>query len=519
MKLKKVISGKSLRDKMNEAISTLCDTVKTTLGPKGSNVIIDHSSFSPFITNDGVTIAENIESEDQVINTILELAKEASIKTNEKVGDGTTTTLVLLQSIYNNGVKLIDEGVNPIIIKRELDNALYKIIEEIKKYSRIPNEKELRNIARVSANDKEIGDNVSEVFLKIKNKEGIFVKEGNDEVTTTNYLNGYYLNTHLASPYFLKDLKELYYEKSYLLLIDNYLDNLEDIANLINKVIIQNKNIIIIAKDYSDTLVNEVVTLNIDNNINIVLLKNPEYGIRQISLLKDLALITNAQIIEKLDYIDGTRLGIIKNIKINNEETIIGFDKLDEIVNKINELESEKNNTENDINLDFINKRIAMLDSGMAEILVGDKTVTARREKKMRYDDALWAINSSIKGVLPGSGIILLKISDTLENDNYGDLILKNALKSPFEQIMYNAGLNSEQIFNYIKETGYNVVYNINSMAYENIQNTEIMDSTNVVINSLMSSVSIASMLLTTTSIVVNEYQNNLNKAGDYTEL
>jgi len=206
--MKKVINGEDLKIKMKNAIDLLCNTVKTTLGPKGNNIIIDHSDFTPFITNDGVTIAKNIESDDVVINTILELAKEATIRTNENVGDGTTTTLVLLQSIFDEGLKAIDKGVSPIILKRELDELLKEIVLRIESKSRKPKNSELLNIAQVSANGKEIGEIVFEVYSKIKDRNSITIKEGIDK-TVVNYLKGYTFDTIIASEYFFSEEKEI----------------------------------------------------------------------------------------------------------------------------------------------------------------------------------------------------------------------------------------------------------------------------------------------------------------------
>ena len=218
---------------MNVAINLLCNTVKATLGPKGNNVIIDHSTFSPFITNDGVTIASNIESDDEVINTILNIAKEASIKTNEIVGDGTTTTLVLLQSIFNEGMKLIDNGINPIILKEELNYSLNKLIIELKKLSIKPSKSDLLNISITSSNSETIGKIITDTFLKVKNINSISINENNTNNTEVLFSKGYSFSTNLASIYYFKDKSELYIKEPFILLFNMYLDNLEIISNII----------------------------------------------------------------------------------------------------------------------------------------------------------------------------------------------------------------------------------------------------------------------------------------------
>jgi len=517
--MKLVVRNEELREKMREAINLLCDTVKTTLGPKGSNAIISHSNFSPFITNDGVTIAENIESDDVIINTVLEIAKEASIKTNEIVGDGTTTTLVLLQSIFNNGLKLIDAGINSIIIKKELDNALEIVIDKIKSKSRVPTDKELLNIACVAANDREIGRIVSESYSKVKERSSVIIKENNAEETQINYLKGYILETNLASKYFLKDEKELVLEKTNILLIDNYLDNINDISNILNEIIINNGKLVVIANDYDENVINEVLSLNMDNNINVILLKNPEYGIKQFSILKDLKALSNAKIIGRMEHITMNDIGVVDNIVINHDKITMNYQESCQVHSRIKEIEREMQFTKEQMELEFLKHRLAMFNNGRIEILVGDKTTTARREKKMRFDDALCAIDSALDGVLPGGGIILHSISEEIDIQKKGLQILSSALKLPFKQIMYNAGVDREEILKNIKENDYNIIYNLNTLEYENIKNTQILDSTNVVINSLTSAVSIAGMLLTTTSMVINEHKNNLNKISEYNEL
>lgn len=517
--MKRVVKNKELKEKMLEAINLLCNTVKTTLGPKGSNAIINNSSFSPFITNDGVTIAENIESEDVVVNTILQIAKESSIKTNELVGDGTTTTLVLLQSIFENGLKIIEEGINPIILKNELNCSVKNIEKMIKEKTRIPTDDELKKIAIVSANDQTIGKNVSEAFLKVRNKSAITIKEGKNVNTCVNYFNGYIFDSILASKYFLKDLKEVEYNKSNILLIDNFLDNLNDISEIINEIILRNERLVILARDYNEFLINDIVSLNMDNNANIVLLKNPLYGVKQISALKDIASISKAKIIEKLDYVSLNDLGIVDNIKITNEEVVISFKINDEVNKRLIDIRKELDNSIDDMDLEFINKRIAMFSTGLVEIVVGGFTTTERREKKMRYDDALWAISTASDGVLPGMGLILLEISKKMDIITNGDKLLKQALLKPFEQIMVNAGINKIDVLRKIEESNYQKLYNVTLDRFENINNTEILDSSGVVINSLGSAVSITGLLLTTTSIIVNEQTNNLNKINDYNEL
>ena len=515
--MKKVVSGNILKEKMIEAIDLLCDTVKVTLGPKGNNVIIDHSNFSPFITNDGVTIAENIESDDEITNTILELAKEASIKTNEIVGDGTTTTLVLLQSIFKEGLKVINEGVSPIILKQEIDESLNKIIELLKSKSRKPTNNDLLNISTISSNDKKIGKLICEAYLKTQNKDAIKIIETNDIDCSLNFIKGYNFETVIASPYFFNEVNKINITNCKILILNKTLEDIEEIANVLNEVLKKNLNLVIIAQDYDNYLINEIISINMENESKIYLLKSPNYGKKQKSILKDISIITGAKIINKIASLND--LGNILQIKINDEKTNISFEMNNNINTRIEELELQIKNNDNSLDKDFYNNIIAMFDTCLANINVGATTVTERREKKMRFDDALCAIDIATSGVLPGTGLTLLEISDNLELQNNSDKILKNAIIMPIKQIISNAGLDSNSIIEEIRNSSYKKLYNVKTDTFESIVETCVIDPTEVVINSLKNACSIAGMLLTTSTLVINEYKNSLNKITDYNEL
>lgn len=514
--MKRVVSNKELREKMLDAINLLCDTVKCTLGPKGNNVIIDHSSFSPFITNDGVTIASNIESEDPIINTILELAKEASQKTNELVGDGTTTTLVLLQSIFSNGLKLIENGKNPIVLKKDLDEYLNVILKLIKEKSRKVKTKELYKIASISANSKEIGKLITDAYLKVKTKDAIIIKEWSNSYDEANLKKGYIIDTLIASPYFFQDQNNISLNNSFVLIINNYINELEDISNIVNYIIKTKSKLVIFAEDYSELFVNQILSLLLNEDINIILLKFPEYGKNKLDIINDISLITNSKIIEDLSYINETILGKVSSININKDETILEFVSNDKTKDKINQLNKL---LKANVDLDFVNKRISMLQNGIIEINVGANTETERREKKMRYDDALCALESSKEGIVSGCGLTFYEISEKLPLLNGCHDIIKNTLKEPFKQIMLNSGLDENIIISKIRNSNFAYIYNVNKNDFELISETEVFDPAKVLENSLLSAFSIASMLLTTSSLIINEYKNNINKINDYSEL
>lgn len=508
--MKKVISGKELEEKMLEGITLLCETVAKTLGPKGRNVIIDHSDFSPFITNDGVTIAENIESDDRVINTILELTKEAAMKTNELVGDGTTTTLVLLEELYKKGKKLIDEGYSPIILKKELIAKVNETIKKIEEEKRIPTEEEIKSIASISGQDDEIG----EILLKSYQKVGvnnILIKEHNKEETEIEYLKGYRINTVVASPYFFKNENKIQLKNPNILLVDKELYETEELSDIINNTLESKKDLLIMARDYSDDLINTILDINFENHLKIVLLKFPSYGENAYEIIKDISCLSKCNVISPNSVVTLYDLGTLEEISVEKEETILNFKWSELIEERLEELKEHLKNID-EFKKEEYEKRIAMLKNGLIEIKVGAITTTERREKKMRFDDALCAIKSIDEGVLPGCGIIYYKLSETLEENNKINELLKEAFKKPMRQILENASLNIDEILNKIKENNYQTLYNVSTDKYESLKTTDVIDTFEVVINSLKNAVSIAGMLLTTSSIVINELETHERK-------
>ena len=506
--MKKVVNGLELRTKMNEAIDLLCDTVKTTLGPKGSNVIIDHSSFSPFITNDGVTIASNIESDDEVVNTILELAKEASIKTNSNVGDGTTSTLVLLQKIYKEGVKLIEEGINPILLKKELAKKLEEIIKTVNDKRHTPTDLELKKIAYTSSNSKEIAENIYQAFLEVRNASSIKITEGKDK-TIIKRKNGYIIDSVLASFYFFRDQEEINLDKANILLINDGLNDLEEISELINEVIIRKEKLVILSDFYSDCFINQALSLFMEENVGIYLLKWSEFGKRKIDIMNDLSLITNSKVCD--NNIIYNNVGRCKSVKITKEEVTFSYDKNNKIERKTAEIKDRLAEENDDFEREFLKKRLAMFQQGLIEIEVGALTKTERKEKKMRYDDAIGAINSALNGVVLGGGVILYEISEGLNDEDYASKIFKECLKEPLRQILYNAGILEEETITEIRKNNFRKIYNVKTNKFEDENTTDILDATEVVINILRNALSIASMLLTTTSLIINEYKQEIN--------
>lgn len=512
--MKKVIAGEELYDCEEQAIELLCGTVKKTLGPRGSNVIIDHSLMSPFITNDGVTIARNIESEDERINTILTLAKEASIKTDETVGDGTTTTLVLLESIFKSGLSKIKEGKNPHILKSELDDALKIVIEEIKKENKIPTEENYYDIASIAASNKSIGKLITSMYLKLKNGSAIKIEESKTSETYTQINNGYSFEPILASPYFFNNTNEITYKNSLILIMTKAVNEIEEISEITNYTIEKRIPLVILASDYSEEIINEILSLNFNKITNVTLLKLPEYGLHQMDILKDIEIISKAKIVKASDDLNLNNLGKCEEIKITKDLVIISCNYENENVKKYtNKLKETIKTIDDDFELEFLNNRLAKLTNGIGIIYVGATTTTEAKEKKMRFDDALCALKSATRGIIPGSGLVLLKIKENLESKNNGLNILKEALDKPYMQILKNVGINSSDIYKKIKESNFKIIYNALDNKLEPISKTKVIDPTTVVITALKNAVSIAGMLLTTSSLIINEHKemNNFN--------
>ena len=410
--MKNVISGEELQNVMSEAVNLLCDTVSTTLGPTGNNILINNSDTTPFITNDGVTIATNIESEDKRINTVLEIVKEASLKTNELVGDGTTTTLVLLQSIFNLGLEEINNGKNKIILKNELLSYMDKVVNEINNIKRSPKEEELLSIAVTSSNSYETGKIITDIFKKVKSKYSIKLEESNSELTYSINKKGYNISIkNISNLYFTKN-KYIELKNAKVLILKGYLDNLESISNIINSSLENNDNLIIITEGIEDEIRNEVLVYYL-NNKNIFILEQDEYTSHRDKQEEDISYLTNATI-KNIDYeeIYTTDLGRTDNIIINSDEIIfLNSNNCKELINKLNkELELCKSDYEKE----FINSRISKLEEGITTIYVGGTTKTEKRERMMRFEDAISALETAKNGITIGEGITYLKVSEIL---------------------------------------------------------------------------------------------------------
>ena len=489
--MKKVISGKDLEQKMIESIELLCGVVKDSLGPKGNNVLINSSDREPFITNDGVTIAQNITSEDIVIDTLLEIAKEASLKTNEVVGDGTTTTLVLLETLLKEGMKVSKEKKN--LLKREFEETLQEILEKLAIFKQNPTKKDFQKIATVAANDEEIGKIATEVFLKTKSKESIFLKESKDEKTSFEKINGYTLETRIPEEYFLRKEK-IELENCKVFFIEEKIENLEQISSIINDSLEYQESILLLTKGYSQNVKENVIEITYQQPASIILAEWFEYKNMEEEIIEDIkALLNENQTIAKVKITQN------KIVFHSNQNTVKRRNVLKKRYEKSNEAYQKENLAE----------RIAKLHYGLATIYVGASTTTEKREKIMRYEDALCALEIAKQGIVPGGGICFYKISEEVNANTLGAKILKKALSMPLNQILENASLPKEEIFTKIKQENFQKLYNVKTNNYENILDTTIIEPIEVVSYALKNAVSIACMLLSINHLIINDFQEN----------
>ena len=509
--MKKVISGEELMQVMIKAVNLLCDTTSSTLGPTGNNVLINSSETSPFITNDGVTIANNIESEDKAINTILEIVKEASLKTNEISGDGTTTTLVLLQSIFNLGIEEINKGTNKIVLKKNLLSYMNRIVDEIDKLKKKPSKEDYLSVAKTSSNDKEIANTTTEVFLKMKSKHSIKLEESSNEETYYVNKKGYNIEiNNMSSMYFTKN-KSIELKNTKILILKGYLDSLESISDIINDILVNDKNLIIFTEGYAETIKNEVLVYYF-NHKNIFVVELEEYASNRDKIEEDIKVLSNS-IIKNIDYenVSYSDLGTISNIILKEDEIIL-MNSNKSSKELINRLKDELKICKSDYEKEFINSRISKLENGITTIYVGGTTKAEKREKIMRYEDAICALESASNGVVPGEGLTYLEVANNLEITNESSLIIKKSLEKPFEKVISNLGREYKDIKKSIIENNYKRIYDYQKDSLVSIKESTIIDPVEIIITAFKNALSIAAILLSTSSLVINiEEKEDLN--------
>ncbi|HHV25683.1 chaperonin GroEL [Anaerosalibacter bizertensis] len=520
---KEIKFGEDARRSMEKGINKLADTVKVTLGPKGRNVVLDKSFGAPLITNDGVTIAREIELEDAYENMGAQLVKEVATKTNDVAGDGTTTATLLAQAIIREGLKNVAAGANPMILQKGIHKAVGTAVDEIRRFSKKVESKEsIAQVASISAADEEIGKLIAEAMEKVGNDGVITVEESRSMGTTLDVVEGMQFDRGYLSPYMVTDAEKMEAELDdpYILITDKKISNIQEILPILEAVVQQGKPLLIIAEDVEGEALATLVVNKLRGTFNCVAVKAPGFGDRRTEMLRDIAILTGGTVIsEELGYelkeatID--MLGKAKTVRVDKENTTIvdGEGSQEEIADRVNQIRAQLEETESEFDAEKLEERLAKLAGGVAVIQVGAATETELKERKLRIEDALAATRAAVEeGIVPGGGTVLVdsisaveKLLDETEGDERtGVNIIVRALEEPVRQIATNAGLEGSIIVEKVKERETGVGFDALRETYANMIEEGIVDPTKVTRSALQNAASVAAMVLTTESAVAD---------------
>lgn len=511
------------RAHLKKGVDQLANAVKVTLGPRGRNVVLEKKFGSPLITNDGVTIAKEIELEDHYENMGAQLVKEVATKTQDVAGDGTTTATLLAQAIIDEGLKNVTAGANPMYLKKGIEKAVEKIVSFIKEKSKkIETNTEVAQIATISANnDKEIGELIAKAMDKVGHDGVITVEEAKSTETHLDWVEGMQFDRGYLSPYFVTNSESMTaeLEDSYILIYDKKISAMKDLLPVLEQVAQTGKPLVIIAEDVDGEALATLVVNKLRGTLNIAAVKAPGFGDRRKAMLKDIAVLTGGQVITeevglKLENAKLEDLGRAKKVIIDKENTTVREGKGSEadIKGRIEEIKNEIKNTTSDYDKEKLQERLAKLSGGVAVINVGASTETEMKEKKARVDDALSATRSAVEeGIIPGGGVILLHARNSIDElelegeELIGAQIVKKALEAPVKQIANNAGVEGAIIVEKLKEEkDINIGFNASKNKFENLVEAGILDPTKVTRSALQNAASIAALLLTTECLVAD---------------
>jgi chaperonin GroEL len=513
------------RRSIKNGVDKLANAVKVTLGPKGRNVIIQKQFGAPHITKDGVSVAKEIELEDPIENVGAQLVKEVASKTNDLAGDGTTTATVLTQAIFNDGLKMVTAGANPMDLKKGIDKAVEVVVSELKSISKkVSTSKEIEQIATISANnDSEIGSMIASAMDKV-GKDGIItVETAKGTETSVKTVDGMQFDRGYLSPFFVTNQETMSAELEYpyILIYDKKITAMKDILPILEQTAQTGKPLLIIAEDVDGEALATLVVNKMRGTIKVAAIKAPAFGDRRKEMLEDVAVLTGGTVISdevglSLDKVTLTDLGIAEKINIDKDTTtfINGSGKPENIKGRIELIKNQIDKTTSDYDKEKLQERLAKLSGGVAILYIGASTETEMKEKKDRVDDALHATRAAVaEGIVAGGGIALVKISDTLintqfigklENDDQrlGANIIQSAIQSPFRTIISNAGGSPDVVINKVKEMGGNFGFNARTDEYVDMIDAGIIDPTKVTRLALENAASIAGLLLTTECVV-----------------
>ena len=515
MAAKQILFGEEARRALERGVNILADAVKVTLGPKGRNVVLEKKYGSPTITNDGVTIAKEIELGDPFENMGAQLAKEVATKTNDIAGDGTTTATLLAQAMVHEGLKNVAAGANPMILKRGIEKAVSVVVEELKKVSKpVDNKEDITHVAAISAADDEIGKLIAEAMEKVGKDGVITVEESQTMGTNLEVVEGMQFDRGYISAYMVTDSErmEAVLEEPYILLTDKKISLVKDLLPILEKIIQRGKPLLIITEDMEGEALATLVVNKLRGVLNVVAVKAPGFGDRRKEMLSDIAVVTGGQVISEdvgmtLENANLNQLGQARQIKVTKDETTIvdGRGDIAGIKNRINQIKVQIEDTTSDYDREKLQERLAKLSGGVAVIQVGAATETEMKEKKHRIEDALSATRAAVEeGVVPGGGVALLQIAPVLDGiTETGDVatgisIVRKALFEPLRQIANNAGVEGSVIVERVSGMEQGQGFNALTGEYMNMIAAGIVDPAKVTRSALQNAASIAAMLLTT---------------------
>jgi chaperonin GroEL len=520
---KEIKYGAEARKALETGVNKLADTVSVTLGPKGRNVVLDKSYGAPLITNDGVTIAKEIELEDPFENMGAQLVKEVATKTNDVAGDGTTTATVLAQAMINEGMKNLAAGANPIVLRKGMKKATDTAVDAIKAMSSKVNGKQhIARVASISAGDDTVGNMVADAMEKVSGDGVITIEESKTMQTELDLVEGMQFDRGYISAYMATDMDkmEASLDEPYILITDKKISNIQDILPLLEQVVQSGAKLLIIAEDIEGEALTTLIVNKLRGTFNVVAVKAPGYGDRRKAMLEDIAILTGGQVISDelgLDLKETTleQCGRAKSVKVQKENTIIvdGEGDKDKIQARIAQIKKQVEETTSDFDREKLQERLAKLAGGVAVIRVGAATETEMKEAKLRMEDALNATRAAVEeGIISGGGSAYIhaskevaKLVDTLEGDEKtGAKIVLKALEAPLNKIATNAGLEGSVIINKVKESAVGFGFDAYKEEYVDMVEAGILDPAKVTRSALQNACSVASTLLTTESVVAS---------------
>ena len=525
--------GEDARKSLLEGVNKLADTVKVTLGPKGRNVVLDKSFGAPLITNDGVTIAKEIELEDKFENMGARLVKEVSTKTNDVAGDGTTTATVLAQSMIKEGVKNVAAGADPMAIKRGIDKAVNTAVEGLKEISSEVNGKEdIARVASISANNTEVGELIADAMEKVSKDGVITIEESKTSQTELNVVEGMQFDKGYLSPYMATDTEkmEAVLDNPYILITDKKISNIQEILPLLESLMQESGKLLIICDDMEGEALSTLILNKLRGVLNVVVVKAPGFGDKRKSMLEDIAILTGGEVITSdlgLELKDTTvaQLGRAKQVKVQKENTIIvdGAGDKEKIAQRVAQVKAQIEETKSDYDKEQLQERLAKIAGGVAVIGVGAATEVEMKDKKLRIEDALSATKAAVEeGIVAGGGTALInvipkvsKLVESLEGgEQLGAKIVLTALEEPVKQIARNSGLEPAVIVDKVKNSNPGIGFDASEERYVDMKKEGIVDPTKVTRSALQNAASIASMVLTTESLVTDVPEDKCNCGG-----